>query len=232
MTAPDGAADLAVSAQSEPPASPGSPEPPERPEARRHRLVARAVLAAITVLLGVAQAAVWANIAPGQQIKVFADGSYVSLPTADYHPFDGLMLFVLASAAVGLVVAVAAWRIRAIRGTTTLLTVFAATSTGSAIAFGLGLLLARGVDPATIGKTGHDSIVVAGPSLSTPLAIIAEPLLAVVVYTFLAAWDGRPDLGRKRATIEPAVPDVGQDMPKDPAQGTPNRPAQGAADQR
>ena len=65
--------------------------------------------------------------------------------------------------------------------------VFGGTAAGSALAFGLGLLLARGVDPATVGKTGHNLVVVAGASLSTPLAMIAEPLVAVVVYTFLAA---------------------------------------------
>lgn len=156
------------------------------------------MLAGITVVLGAIQAVVWANLAPGQQFQVFADGSWVTLPTADYHPFVGLMLFVFSGAAVGLVVAVAAWRVRAVRGTATLLTLFAGTAAGSAVAFGLGLLLSRGVNPASVGKTGHNLVVVAGPSLSTPLAMIAEPLVAVVVYTFLAAWDGRPDLGRKR----------------------------------
>lgn len=173
--------------------------PDLRHRRRRHRRVARVVLAGIAVLLGAIQGAVWAGLAPGQQFQVFADGSWVTMPTADYHPFDGLMLFVFAGAAVGLIVAVAAWRIRAVRGTATLLTVFAGTAAGSALAFGLGLLLARGVDPAAVGKTGHDVVVVAGASLATPLAMVAEPLVAVVVYTFLAAWDGRPDLGRKRA---------------------------------
>jgi len=154
------------------------------------------------VILGVLQGVVWAQVAPGQQAKVYANGAYGSLPTADYHPFTDLAIFVLAGLAVGVVAAVAAWRVRGIRGTTTLLALFVGASAGAAAAFAVGLLLASGVDPATVGATGHESIVVAAPKLATWLVLVAEPLAAVGVYTFLAAWDSRPDLGRLRPTEE------------------------------
>ncbi len=171
------------------------------PTDQRGRLLAAGgVIVGGLVLLGVLQGVIWAQVAPGQQAKVYANGAYGSLPMADYHPFTGLAIFVLAGIAVGLVAAAAAWRVRAIRGTTTLLALFLGASAGAAVAFGVGLLLATGVDPASIGATGHESIVVAPPKLATPLVLVAEPAAAVVVYTFLVAWDGRPDLGRLRPT--------------------------------
>lgn len=176
---------------------------PTAPGARahRHRRMARAVIAAVAVLLGVGQAIVWSRVAPGQQVLVYQDGSYVSLPTADYHAFDGLALAAFSGAAIGLIVAVAAWRVRAIRGAATLAAVAIGTAAGSAICYGLGLLLAGGVDPASVGASGRASIAVAGPSMGTPLVMIIEPLFAIATYTFLAAWDGRTDLGVARAVV-------------------------------
>lgn len=173
---------------------------------RRQARIARGVIAAVALLLGIAQGWVWLSLAPTEQFKVFADGSYLSLPTADYHPFDGLALFVYSGAAIGLILAVASWRIRAIRGAATLLTVLVAAAVGAAVAYAIGLLFAGGVDPSSVGATGHDAVVTAAASLGTPLVVIIEPLLAVAAYTFLAAWDGRPDLGSTRA----ALPATGQ----------------------
>jgi hypothetical protein len=185
------------------PAAPGA-------RARRHRRAARAVIAAVAVLLGVGQAVVWSQIAPGRQVLVYADGSYVNLPTADYHPFDGLALAAFAGAAVGLIVAVAAWRVRAIRGAATLATVAIGTAAGSAVHFALGTLLAGGVDPASVGATGTASIVVAAATMGTPLVMVVEPLLATATYTFLAAWDGRGDLGTSRVTtVDTPAPEDG-----------------------
>ncbi len=171
---------------------------PDGPQGRL--LASGGLIAGALVLLGVVQGVVWSRVAPGQQVKVFADGAYVSLPTADYHPFTALAIFVLAGIAVGLVAAVALWRVRAIRGTATLLALFLGASAGAAVAFGVSLALVGGVDPAAVGATGHESIVIAAPTLATPLVLVGEPAAAVLVYTFLAAWDGRADLGRRRAT--------------------------------
>lgn len=185
--------------------------------ARRHQRIARGIIALVAVALGVAQGVVWVRIAPSQQVLVYPDGSYVSLPTADYHPFDGLALMAFAGAGVGLILAVAAWRVRAIRGTGTLLTLFGSAAVSAALAYALGVALAGGADPAAVGKTGHASIVLAGADPGSPLVIIMEPLVAVAVYTFLVAWDGRPDLG---ATRTAALPDA-QGQPGPGVQGQP-----------
>ncbi|MEO7124968.1 MAG: hypothetical protein ABI382_08040 [Nakamurella sp.] len=188
-----------------------------RARVTRHRWVARVAIAGIAMLLGVGQAIAWSRIAPGQQVMVFADGSYISLPTADYHPFTGLALDAFAGVAVGLIVAVAAWRIRAIRGATTLTFIAAGTAVGSAIAYWVGLAMAGGVDPATVGSTGKASIVVAGASMGTPFVMIIEPLIAIAVYTFLAAWDGRRDLGSTRAVPQAVLAEQDVLPPSGPA---------------
>ena len=55
--------------------------------------------------------------------------------------------------------------------------------------------MAPGTDPASVGATAADSIVIAPPTTGTILVVLAQPALAAAVYTFLVAWNGRPDLG-------------------------------------
>jgi hypothetical protein len=85
---------------------------------------------------------------------------------------------------------------------------------GALIGWAVGAWLAPGVDPATVGATAADSIVIAPPTTGTILVVLAQPALAAAVYTFLVAWNGRPDLGRisppadgtRRRDPSPAVP--------------------------
>ena len=58
-----------------------------------------------------------------------------------------------------------------------------------------GSWLAPGVDPASVGATAADSIVIAPPTTGTILVVLAQPAMAAAVYTFLVAWNGHPDLG-------------------------------------
>ena len=83
-----------------------------------------------------------------------------------------------------------------------LLTLVAGSFAGASLAWGLGVLFAPGIDPASIGATAADSIVTAPPSTGTWLVILAQPALAAAVYTWLVAWNGQPDLGR--ADVAPA----------------------------
>ncbi|ACV79503.1 DUF2567 domain-containing protein [Nakamurella multipartita] len=143
---------------------------------------------------GVLQGLLWAFLAPGVPYKVLADGRYGALPSTTSYHFVALALFCWLGIIVGVLTAVLAWRARTSRGWPMLLTVVGASFAGSLIAWGLGRLIAPGTDPASVGASAADSIVVSAPSTGTILAVLAQPVAAALVYTFLVAWNGRPDL--------------------------------------
>lgn len=197
-----------------------APEPGQTPgRMRRGARRVHLILIGVAVALGVVQAVVWAILAPVQRVKVYADGSWASLPTSDWHQFDAVAIFVFSGASLGLILAVAAWRIRAVRGVATLLAVLIGAAASAAVAYGLATLLARGIDPASVGATGHESVVEVASGVGTPLAMAIEPLVAVMVYTFLAAWDGRPDLGSPRATLADSGTGAAAGSAEEPDQG-------------
>lgn len=176
----------------------------------------RLTLAGVIVAIGVPHGLVWAWVAPGTTQIRYPDGTVGHLPTEHYHSFVDLAVFSLLAAAVGMVCAVAAWRIRAIRGPATLLTLAGATTVAGAVAYLLGPLVARGDDPSGGLTSDTATFIELAPSLATPLVLVVAPLVAVLVYTFLAAWDGRPDLGRSRPAATPADP-VAATAPPAPA---------------
>ncbi len=152
-------------------------------------------LVLVCLAAGVVQALIWAFLAPGVPYKVLADGRYGALPTTTSYHFVSLALFCWLGIVVGALVATGAWRARASRGWQMFLLLVGGSAAGALIAWGLGLLVAPGTDPASVGASSADSIVVAPPSTGTVLAVLAQPTVAALVYTFLAAWNGRPDLG-------------------------------------
>ncbi|WP_420120691.1 DUF2567 domain-containing protein [Nakamurella sp.] len=162
------------------------------------------VLVACSVA-GIAQGLIWAFLAPGMPYKVLADGRYAGLPTTSSYHFVGLALFCWLGIVAGALIAVGAWRFRAARGVRMLLVVTAGSAGSALIAWGLGLLVAPGTDPASVGASAADSIVIAPPSTGTMLGVLAQPAVAALVYTFLVAWNGQPDL----------------DVPRPPAVETP-----------
>ena len=80
-----------------------------------------------------------------------------------------------------------------------LVTLAAGSLVGALIAWWLGALLAPGVDPASVGATAADSIVIAPPRTDTILVVFAQPAIAAAVYTFLVAWNGHPDWPSRHA---------------------------------
>ncbi len=153
----------------------------------------------VCLAAGVLQGLIWAFLAPGVPYKVLADGRYGALPTTTSYHFVSLALFCWLGIIVGALTAIGAWRIRAARGWRMLLTLIGGSFAGALIAWGLGILVAPGTDPASVGATGGstaaDSIVTAAPTTGTILAVLAQPAVAALVSTFLVAWNGRPDLG-------------------------------------
>jgi len=157
------------------------------------------------LLAGLLQGVVWAVTAPGVPYKVLADGRFGALPTTSTYHFVAVAGFALSGIAIGILLAVGAWQIRPARGWQMLVTLVAGSFAGAAIAWGLGLLFAPGVDPASVGVTAADSIVTAPPTTGTWLVILAQPALAAAVYTWLVAWNGQPDLGRSTLDLAEAV---------------------------
>ena len=158
---------------------------------------------------GVLQGLIWAFLAPGMPYKVLADGRSAPLPSTSSYHFVALALFCWLGIVAGVLIALGAWRVRAARGARMLLVVAGGSAAGALIAWGLGLLVAPGTDPTSVGASSAESIVTAPPTTGTILAVLAQPAVAVLVYTFLVAWNGQPDL---------AVPSP---RPAVPADGTP-----------
>ena len=154
----------------------------------------------ICVVVGLLQGAVWAFAAPGIPYKVLADGRFGALPTTSTYHFVDVALFALSGAAIGILLAVGAWQVRAARGWQMLLALVGGSLLGASIAWVTGSWLAPGTDPASVGASGAESIVIAPPTIGTILVVIAQPALAAAVYTFLVAWNGHPDLGRPPTT--------------------------------
>ena len=145
---------------------------------------------------GVLQGLIWAFLAPGMPYKVLADGRSAPLPTTSSYHFVGLALFCWLGIIAGVLIALGAWRIRSARGARVLLVVVGGSAAGALIAWGVGLLVAPGIDPTSVGASSADSIVTAPPTTGTILAVLAQPAIAALVYTFLVAWNGHPDLDR------------------------------------
>ena len=158
----------------------------------------RALLWVLGVCLaaGVLQGLVWAFLAPGVPYKVLADGRYGPLPTTSTYHFVDVAIFALSGMVIGILLAIGAWQLRSARGWQMVVTLVGGSLLGALLAWAVGAWLAPGVDPASVGATAADSIVVAPPTTGTVLVVLAQPALAAAVYTFLVAWNGRPDLGR------------------------------------
>ena len=157
---------------------------------------AGALLGGLAVVAGVAQALVWSRIAPGEPFYVTTSGSYGGLPTGSYHQFAGVAIFALIGIAVGVTATTGVWRWRSIRGLTTALTVAGVNLLGALTAYLFAPVFAPGVDPASIGAVPAQVVVTGPPTVGNLLVIVAQPAIAIAVYTFLAAWNGRPDLAR------------------------------------
>jgi hypothetical protein len=164
---------------------------------------AGALLAGLAVVAGVAQALVWSRVAPGEPFYVTTSGSYGGLPTGSYHQFAGVAIFVLIGIAVGVTAATAVWRWRSIRGLATAVTVAGVNLLGGLTAYLLAPVFASGVDPSSVGAVPAQTVVTGPPTVGNLLVIVAQPAVAVAVYTFLVAWNGRPDLARHELRTAP-----------------------------
>ena len=164
---------------------------------------AGAVLTTLAVVAGVVQALVWSRIAPGEPFYVTTTGSYGGLPTGSYHQFAGVAIFALIGLAVGVTSAAGVWRWRSIRGLATAVTLAGVNVVGALTGFLFAPVFAPGTDPASVGAVAAQTVVTGPPTVGNLLVIVLQPAVAIAVYTFLAAWNGRPDLARNQ--LQPAA---------------------------
>jgi len=160
---------------------------------------AGAAVLGVTALIGALQGVLWSRIAPGEQFKVYTDGQFLPLPTESYHPFTSIAIFALVGIVVAVLVASLTWRWRSVRGSLMVVIVAGANGLGALTAYLLGRALVSGVDPATVGASGAESIVTSAATLGNALVFLVQPAVAVAVYTFLIIWNGQSDLGRQAA---------------------------------
>ena len=154
------------------------------------------VVIGVLAIVGVLQAILWSLIAPGEQFLVYTDGTYLPLPTESYHQFTSIAIFTLIGVVVAISAATLTWHWRTVRGTVMVLVVAGANGIGALVAYLVGRVLASGVDPASVGPASATSVAHAAPTLGNAMVLLIQPGVAVVVYTFLIAWNGSPDLGR------------------------------------
>ncbi len=156
-----------------------------------------AVIVTVTTVVGALQGVLWSLIAPGEQFVIVAGGQVAALPTESYHQFTSIAIFALIGVVSAVSLATLSWHWRSVRGAATVLVLAGANGVGALTAYLLGRVLAVGVDPGSIGPTSVPSVVLAAPTLGNALVIIVQPAVAVVVYTFLVAWEGQAHLGRR-----------------------------------
>ena len=122
----------------------------------------------VCLVVGVVQGLLWAFVAPGVPYKVLADGRFGPLPTTSTYHFVDVAIFALSGMAIGILLAVGAWQVRAARGWPMVVTLVGGSFLGAAIAWAVGARLAPGVDPASVGATAADSIVSPRPHRNLP----------------------------------------------------------------
>lgn len=171
------------------------------------RVAALVVLAG--VVLGVVQAVGWSLLAPGAEVKVLANGGYGGLPTASAHNFTSVAIFTMTGLGIGIVGALVVWRLRSVRGVVGLGALLIGSLVSGLVGYYLAPHLVSGVDPATVGATGAEQVVLAAPVLDTPWVTVTQVAVAALIYTFAAFLSDRPDLESTTARPPVAIPGGG-----------------------
>ena len=136
-------------------------------------------------------------MAPPQRERVVtADGQRVPLELESWHRFDDLAVFGLMTLGLGIVVGVVVWLLRERRGPV----VFLAAVLGVALASALAMLLGVGwanSHYAIAAPPALGSVIELAPRLESWWVLLTGPLGVTLVYSLLATWNGRDDLGRR-----------------------------------
>ena len=153
-------------------------------------------IAASTALIGIAVGVLWALLAPVEHVAAVGDGRAIVLTGESDHRFDALALFLCVTAAAGVLTTVAVWARVDERGPRLVIDVVAASALASAAAIGAGLAVGAVRYPSADGAL-RGEVVALAPGVSTPLAVLAQPLAAAVTLVLVTALSPSDDLGRR-----------------------------------
>lgn len=175
---------------------------PGQPE-RRAKVVVKADLIpavsmlSLVALVGVPLGLAWSLLAPPQRLRVYPGNLLLPLTDSSFDRFDGIAIFLLLGLGAGFLVGALVWLRRSRRGPVALL----AASGGMALAGWLAMLMgtsfANSRYPAGPSPQVGD-VVLRAPTVSSGWVLLVAPLAVAFAYGTLAAWNGYPDLGRRR----------------------------------
>jgi len=151
----------------------------------------------LVAALGLPLGWVWSRLVPPQESALTEGGGLAPLVVESYHEFDALAIYMLLGFVVGAATAVVLWLVRSRRGPVFLV----AGVLGSALAAWLGMRtgasFAAGMYPMP-ASVRIGQLVAVAPEVSSPWAVIAQPLAVALFYGLAASWNGFDDLGRRR----------------------------------
>jgi hypothetical protein len=169
---------------------------PPRPRVwRPSRGEVRAAIVVVVLLaaVGAAMAVAWWQLAPRLGFRIVSPGNAESIAAEQEQFFATDGWFTLLTLAVGVLAALLAWRIKALRGPVGMLAVAVGGVAGALVSWRLGLLLAPAPTQAQLQEVGR--IVYPALRLRATAALMVEPLAAVGTYLLLVGFAPRPDLG-------------------------------------
>lgn len=154
-------------------------------------------VASTAALVGLPLAWIWSRIAPAIPGALGTSGQPVPLPSPyGYHRFDDLAIFMLLGLAAGIATGVAMWMLRERRGPIMLLAGVLGAFIAAWLAMHIGMSFAAShYALAAAPKPGQ--VFDIAPRLETSWGIIVQPFGVALAYGVLAAWNSRPDLGRR-----------------------------------
>ncbi|MBC7302141.1 MAG: DUF2567 domain-containing protein [Nocardia sp.] len=172
----------------------------ERPEVLRREIIGVGIVAAVVLVASAVAGVVWGVLAPTERLRVTQPGRAAVLTGESMHLFDAVGMFLCIGAAVAVISAVGAWRVRIARGPALVLGVLLASGLGAALMMWIGEWVAgvrhpRPDDP-VVGQ-----IVALPAEIGTDLALLVQPLLAALVLLFLAALHPAADLNSGAAGL-------------------------------
>ncbi|GGG11937.1 hypothetical protein GCM10007304_27390 [Rhodococcoides trifolii] len=163
------------------------------------------IVVAVVLVASALAGVVWGVLAPTEHLMVVEENRGILLTGESAHRFDALALFVCIGVGLGVVGGVGSWSTPSSRGPAMTIALTMSSLVGAVVAAGVGLGVGGLLHPRAASPAVGDVISLA-PGLSTPLAVLAQPLVAALVVVVLASLSRSDDL--RRHTDDDAAEDT------------------------